>query len=137
MPPRYPPVSCTVFGILAAKGRVLHAELLESIKRRGHTYVQMPEIAPGYTTNLEPPGWAVMDYMHYAMLREAGQPSEEYVLAGSRRGGSLRRLYHGCGVAATPCGLVERALGGCECGGSVCGGGGGGGGVARFRYLEV
>lgn len=45
MPPKPPPVSRAVFETLAAKGRELHAELLESIERRGHTYVQLPEIA--------------------------------------------------------------------------------------------
>lgn len=78
------PVSHAVFGQLAAKGRELHDELLDSIQRRGHTYVQLPEIAPRYITNLSPPDWAAIASIQHAMLQEAGHPDDGYVFADVR-----------------------------------------------------
>lgn len=44
-----------VFDQLVTKGRALHTELLHSVRTKGHRYIQLPEIAPFYTTRLDAP----------------------------------------------------------------------------------
>lgn len=73
------PDSHAVFGLLTVKGRELHAEL-DSIQRKGHTYVPLPGIAPRYITHLGTPGWAAIAGIQHTMLREAGQPADGYVM---------------------------------------------------------
>lgn len=62
------------------KGRSLHDAILNSIQKRGYTYVPLPEIAPRYQTELDPPAMPALGRVQTKMLKEAEQPTSGYSL---------------------------------------------------------
>lgn len=69
------------FDQLVAKGRFHHAEILRSIQTKGNKYIKLPEIAPHYTTTLDPPQMPGIDDRFPLNFREVGHPENGYVLA--------------------------------------------------------
>lgn len=70
----------TQFAQFVRKGRSLHDEMLNSIQQRGHTYVPLPEIAPRYQTELDPPAMPALGDVQTKMLEHENQPVTGYSL---------------------------------------------------------
>lgn len=68
------------FSQFVKKGRYLYDEILSSIQQRGHTYVPLPEIAPRYQTEIDPPAMPAVGETQQGLLENSQQPLTGYSL---------------------------------------------------------
>ncbi|KAL7904865.1 hypothetical protein GGI35DRAFT_484081 [Trichoderma velutinum] len=79
---------------LAAKGRTIFQELEQAINERGQIYTPFPEIAPRYTTAINPPYMPQIGDTLEDILDRNGQPKDRYQLVQVKTLDSLAPAYY-------------------------------------------
>lgn len=57
----------------------MYAQLVRAVEQRGDTFQTVPEIAPYYQTQLEPPSMLSLDTTTETYLADGGHPGHSYV----------------------------------------------------------
>lgn len=72
-------IPCNQYQDLVAKGRALYTAIVRAVEHHGDTFKPLPEIAPFYYTDVDPPESPAISQDMSEAMANAGHPANNYV----------------------------------------------------------